>query len=426
MTLNTSYYVYALIDPQTQIPFYIGKGVNNRAIEHFRIGEDIHEIGIDSNESPAKTARIADLFQSGYGREDMIRVLAKNLSEKQALAIEALLIKHVYGLDALTNQVKGAHDDRFRALNDWQYIAGYDLPFNDRQGGFIGDPKRHASGAYYVYALIDPENKQPFYVGKGQKDRLQAHFKEAAHASKREEKHIAIRRCTAKGYTAQDIGRIIARVDSEELAFLIESFYIKFVVGFSQLGNIQPGVGSDLFRSRGDWELRKSLDLPILIEPGAFHKTLYQQLLGERVDWVLFEAMAHIQAQRPELALRFSEPAIIGAGELAILASLPGIHPNVKLRLQIRSARRIQVMLCPIGQEAKSWVKTHFTRFNAFPLKRKDLMFIPDPWWGAKNVTPDPMIAAERALQLIDLAYAREREQLRYPELLEALPHVPG
>ena len=30
---------------------------------------------------------------------------------------------------------------------------------------------------YYVYALIDPENDQPFYIGKGQKNRMYQHLK---------------------------------------------------------------------------------------------------------------------------------------------------------------------------------------------------------------------------------------------------------
>lgn len=32
---------------------------------------------------------------------------------------------------------------------------------------------------YYVYALIDPKNNMPFYIGKGKDKRLKQHFKEA-------------------------------------------------------------------------------------------------------------------------------------------------------------------------------------------------------------------------------------------------------
>ena len=37
MTVKDTYYVYGLIDPDTKLPFYIGKGIGNRAYDHLRL-----------------------------------------------------------------------------------------------------------------------------------------------------------------------------------------------------------------------------------------------------------------------------------------------------------------------------------------------------------------------------------------------------
>lgn len=51
---------------------------------------------------------------------------------------------------------------------------------------------------FYVYALIDPINRLPFYIGKGKKDRAWAHLK--GHANYNEDKLGRIKAIRALGF----------------------------------------------------------------------------------------------------------------------------------------------------------------------------------------------------------------------------------
>lgn len=132
------YYVYALIDPRTNTPFYIGKGKDNRVRQHFLeaneklddydidkiFDDELLRINTDSNKG--KLLKIKELHSNGYDFSDIARIIAKNLDETSALAIEAFLIKSIYGFDNLTNLVMGHHHERFRPYSNWNLIDGYD------------------------------------------------------------------------------------------------------------------------------------------------------------------------------------------------------------------------------------------------------------------------------------------------------------
>lgn len=96
-TLMNPYYIYALKDPRTQSaqPFYIGKGTGNRAWEH--------TLRVDQT---AKGKRIQDIQIAGH--EVITAILADDLTEAQALKLEAELIS-AFGTQAfggpLTNTV---------------------------------------------------------------------------------------------------------------------------------------------------------------------------------------------------------------------------------------------------------------------------------------------------------------------------------
>jgi len=95
--MDKSYYIYALKDPRTNPakPFYIGKGTGIRAWEH--------AINIDDTR---KGLRIKEIVSAG--KEIVTSVLADDLSEIQALKLEAELIS-AFGIESkgglLTNSV---------------------------------------------------------------------------------------------------------------------------------------------------------------------------------------------------------------------------------------------------------------------------------------------------------------------------------
>ena len=92
-----AYYVYALKDPRSSpaMPFYIGKGVGNRAWDH--------ELKPDDS---SKGKRIKAIRKTG--QEVLITILCDTLSEMQALKIEAELIS------AFGTEATGGNANKFR------------------------------------------------------------------------------------------------------------------------------------------------------------------------------------------------------------------------------------------------------------------------------------------------------------------------
>ncbi len=98
MPKQNPFYVYALKDPRQKPakPFYIGKGTGNRAWEHQ-----------DQVEDSEKGLVIQKILEDGF--KVLHTVLADNLTEEQALKLEAELIS-AFGVRCqgglLTNRVK--------------------------------------------------------------------------------------------------------------------------------------------------------------------------------------------------------------------------------------------------------------------------------------------------------------------------------
>ena len=75
------YYVYLLVDPETEEPFYVGKGKENRVFAH--INQDIKE---DSDK-----LKYQEIQRIGSDKVKHI-IVRHGLSESAAFAVEASLI----------------------------------------------------------------------------------------------------------------------------------------------------------------------------------------------------------------------------------------------------------------------------------------------------------------------------------------------
>lgn len=92
-TKKNEYYVYALIDPRDNSIFYIGKGKGKRSSFHVIEVKALDKKNIYSERStnPSKIEKIKNILDSGF--EVACKVIAENLSEESAYALEEILVE---------------------------------------------------------------------------------------------------------------------------------------------------------------------------------------------------------------------------------------------------------------------------------------------------------------------------------------------
>jgi hypothetical protein len=96
-SMNT-YYVYQLIDPRTNLPFYIGEGKGNRAWSHLSFTSGCN--------NPHKDRIIKKILRNGLNVK--IKIVKKNLTKEESIKHEAFLIEKI-GLNNLSNICKNAN-----------------------------------------------------------------------------------------------------------------------------------------------------------------------------------------------------------------------------------------------------------------------------------------------------------------------------
>lgn len=134
-----NYYVYVYIDPRNLEEFYYGKGKGSRKTAHLNESSDSE-----------KSRRIKAIMKEGL--ELIIRVIARNLSEHDALLVEKTLLWKLG--KQLTNISSGHYADNFRphdALH--KCISGFDF-----QNGFyyynVGEGEHRNWEDYVQFGFI--------------------------------------------------------------------------------------------------------------------------------------------------------------------------------------------------------------------------------------------------------------------------------
>ena len=112
MSALNDYYVYVYIDPRNYEEFYFGKGRGSRKDAHLSDGSDSE-----------KTRRIAAIFKEGL--QPIVRVIARGLSEHDALLVEKTLLWKLGR--QLTNISSGHYASNFRPHNTLHLeLTGFD------------------------------------------------------------------------------------------------------------------------------------------------------------------------------------------------------------------------------------------------------------------------------------------------------------
>ena len=133
------YYVYVYIDPRNFEEFYYGKGIGSRKNAH-----------LDDDSDSAKAKRIADIKKEGL--TPTIRVIARGLTESEALLVEKTLL---WKLGKWTTNVATGHfSDKFRPHNTFhRELSGFDY-FNGCFYYNVGEGPHRNWDDYVKYGFI--------------------------------------------------------------------------------------------------------------------------------------------------------------------------------------------------------------------------------------------------------------------------------
>lgn len=402
------YYVYALLDPEQKRPRYIGKGLAHRTEAHFRqaqnLDADAKVIGVeteqvlreDAEQNPEEVDKqqwLRGLLDRGWTHAHIARVIARDLDEATALTLESFLIHHVYGQDNLFNVQAGHHAARFRPRGRWEPWTG---------------PHGHD---HYVYVLRDPRASAPldgvFYVGQGSGNRLKQHFQNAAQAPAGDadpERLATIRDLMQQGLKQEQIGFIVAHVQSKQEAVLIEALLIKFLYGIHALTNQVAGHHAWTIRPKDSWDPLPGFDLPRVVDPERREDrtALLAILLAEGLNLSLDRVRERLNG-----TLSFDDYKVLDSGELGMEA--PCEQTRIKA---FTRRRRLQAELRPRLKSENTWMRAHFRRLGAEHLLRRDGVFIPVAWRGTRNMVDAADVLANRIGLLIEILKASQLNDL--------------
>jgi hypothetical protein len=123
---EVGYYVYALVDPRTDKPFYIGKGKGGRVFSH-EVEATASELGSE------KLSKIRDIQSRGDEIKKII--LRHGMTEKESLLAESVVIDFLRTYDiGLTNIAAGHHTSAFGMMTTDEVRRKYMAPALDSLG----------------------------------------------------------------------------------------------------------------------------------------------------------------------------------------------------------------------------------------------------------------------------------------------------
>lgn len=107
-------YVYMLLDPQDDKPFYVGKGIDNRVFNHLACAL------ADTDTSTAKYDKIREIIQ----RDEAVKhvIVRHGLTENEAFQIEASLIDTLTYCGLLLSNIVGGHNSIEKGLRTSEEI----------------------------------------------------------------------------------------------------------------------------------------------------------------------------------------------------------------------------------------------------------------------------------------------------------------
>ncbi len=161
---NLGYYVYALVDPDTDTVFYIGKGKGNRIFDHIKEAskpKNLEKDDVNDDENRIihkKLVHINKINNGGLNRVGMF-IIRHGLTNEHAFIVESVLIDLFQNksnlkfdkLDGLDNLMKGYQSQGVNSIEDIEKIY-------NTEPADIGDLKILA-----ININIDSRDEQEIY-----------------------------------------------------------------------------------------------------------------------------------------------------------------------------------------------------------------------------------------------------------------------
>ena len=350
------YYLYVLLDTEEQQPFYAGVHAQEAGDCSGLVltAADLQTLLDDTNsdlseQQRGKVAAILDAGTLSRLPSEAYRVIVRDLEEQHHAELLRLALLSSWSDFATPEPPNPNRPIRFRPSDNLdgahKRIAGFD-PEPGRNGVVAADNGQHVHGAYFVYALFNPDNNTIFYVGKGRGNRIAGHFNHArnpervSRANARREKLRKIADILGNGYQPIAATKILARTATDDEAYLLETFYIKHILGSESLENATGGRYNDLIRARYDTAHRHGFEIPAGRNGTSGRRIKEDVFKGQGFDALLEQAAERLNEKLVDDGLQrldFEPPRITGAGELSVEAPLETPRGQIRLILHIRS-----------------------------------------------------------------------------------------
>lgn len=215
---------------------------------------------------------------------------------------------------------------------------------------------------YYVYELRDPRDNAVFYVGKGTRDRLDAH-----HAEEENSKAARIASIEQAGLAVQRI--IIGRFATEDEALAVESVLIKWTYGFDHLTNLVHGHRHRFIRphqhqAKARYPVLPGIDRPRLIQAardGSYTEALRQQISAHQILEKLESLRDALRARADLQGLDIGDPDLsVPQDPCLLITGLPSAAVALQLKMQLTGAT-VVLNLVPAGRTQLSAFRAALT-----------------------------------------------------------------
>ncbi len=133
---------------------------------------------------------------------------------------------------------------------------------------------------YYVYLLIDPTTNQPFYCGKGTRDRWKSHFGYWSGNGKNNPCENKIKSLRAKGIEPT-VQFLVENIKDEQEAYQIEENYIR--ENYDRLVNIKIEARPPSAKGRIPWNKNKKM--PDSVSKNQSNRLKEEYKNGTRIHW---------------------------------------------------------------------------------------------------------------------------------------------